>query len=74
MQTTIKDLAAQMGVSESDVIGFVECLSVWVSKGYTFEQAIEKHMAQMMRLAENACAIAANGQAFAVEAFFPEAA
>ena len=50
---TIEQLAAEMGVSTRDVCGFVACLSVWVRKGYTFEQAIERHMAQMTRLANN---------------------
>ena len=51
---TIEQLAAEMNVTEGDVRGFVACLSMWMSKGYSFEQAIERHMAQMARLANNA--------------------
>jgi hypothetical protein len=47
--TTIADLAKMMNVTEADVAGFVACLRVWLAKGYTFDQAIERHMAQMHR-------------------------
>ncbi len=45
--TTIAELAALMGVSAADCAGFVECLSVWTSKGYTLEAAIERNLAVM---------------------------
>ena len=44
---TIDGLAALCGVSPADAAGFVECLSIWVAKGYTIDAAIEKHMATM---------------------------
>lgn len=53
MTNAIETLANQMGVRKSDAISFVACLSVWTSKGFTPEQAIDLHMKQMMRLAEN---------------------
>ena len=49
----VATLAVEMGVTASDLNAFVECLRVWIAKGYTLEQAIERHMAQMNRLAAN---------------------
>ena len=46
---TIKELAKLMGVPEGDVVAFVACLQVWLSKGLTLEQAIGRHMDQMER-------------------------
>ena len=46
----VKQLAADMGVSKADCLGFLDCLAVWLAKGYTLDQAIEKHMEQMKRL------------------------
>ena len=51
--TTIAELAKEMGVTEADVSGFVECLRYWMNKGLTFEQAIEKHMRAMVRMVNN---------------------
>lgn len=65
---TLKTLSAEMNVTEADLAGFVECLRVWMSKGYSMEEAISKHMAQMTKLAENALAFP---QSLAVDAFFP---
>lgn len=48
------ELAQAMGVSEKDATAFVECLRVWVAKGYSVEQAIEKHMQQMRRMVNEA--------------------
>jgi hypothetical protein len=47
--TTIADLAKLVNATEADVVGFVACLRVWLAKGYTLDQAIERHMAQMHR-------------------------
>lgn len=65
---TTKTLAAEMGVTEGDLKGFIDCLSLWMAKGFSFEQAVEKHMAQMTRLAENADKLP---KSIAVSAFFP---
>jgi hypothetical protein len=64
---SIKELAETMGQSDKDVAAFVECLRVWISKGYTIEQAIEKHMQQMTRIASNAASMP---RAVAVQAFY----
>ena len=47
---TLTTLAAEMNVKASDLAAFVECLRIWLAKGYSLEQAIERHMAQMNRL------------------------
>ena len=64
----VAELAALMGQKETDVQAFVDCLRVWINKGYSFEEAIERHMAQMTRFAERApefpCSVV-------VETFFP---
>lgn len=66
---TAKDLATEMGVTEGDVVAFIACLSVWTAKGYGLEAAIERHLRQMEKLAENASNPAL--RAVAVSAFFP---
>ncbi|WP_262027615.1 hypothetical protein [Microvirga sp. Mcv34] len=66
----IAELASLMGVSEADVRGFVAGLSVWIEKGFTFEEAIEKNLAVMTGLANNAVEISKRKE-IAVEAFFP---
>ena len=50
---TIAELANLMGQTESDVNGFINCLAIWIRKGYSLEEAIERNMRQMTRLAEN---------------------
>ncbi len=42
--------ANECGVGVADAHGFVACLRVWTDKGYSVEQAIERHLAQMTRL------------------------
>lgn len=49
----VEALAKHMGVTTADLAGFIECLRVWIAKGYTMEQAVELHMVQMNRLANN---------------------
>lgn len=51
---TIPELATLMNATEADTAAFVQCLSVWVSKGCSIEQAIDRHMAQMERFANAA--------------------
>lgn len=67
---TIKELAAEMNVTEADVLGFVAALSVWISKGCTFEQAIEKNLSQMKRLASNAVELSTVMKPDAIEWFY----
>lgn len=64
---TTNELAKLMGQKESDVQSFVDCLRVWIDKGYTIEAAIEKHMAQMGRFLDHATEIP---KGVAVDAFF----
>lgn len=66
----IAELAALMNVTEADVSGFVAALSVWIAKGYSFEQAIAKNMEVMIGLANNAVEISKRKE-IAVDAFFP---
>ena len=54
----IKELAALMNVSDADCSSFVNCLRVWIGKGYSLEQAIERHMQQMRNLVNAAPDIA----------------
>ncbi len=58
MEKQIEVLAAQMGVSVGDLEGFLAALAVWMAKGYSLEAAIEKHMAQMHRIANHAIPLA----------------
>jgi hypothetical protein len=64
---TISELAKMMNQSESDVSAFVECLRVWMNKGMTIEQAVERHMTQMTRFANNACNLP---KGFALDVFY----
>lgn len=54
MQAEIQKLAEMTGQSEADVARFLVCLSVWTSKGYTFEQAVAKNLQTVERIAERA--------------------
>lgn len=69
---SVANLAAQMGVTVADLSGFIAALRVWMAKGYTMEQAIEKHMAQMGRIVNLWDKI--DARTVCVDAFFPEAA
>jgi plasmid maintenance system antidote protein VapI len=57
---TLTELATELGVSESDAVAFVSGLRIWTDRGYTVEQAIGRHMAQMTRLVNNAAALASD--------------
>lgn len=50
----LSELSTAMGATEKDTAAFVECLGVWTAKGYSVEQAIDKHMQQMRRMANEA--------------------
>lgn len=70
---TVSQLAADCGVSETDAAAFVECLRVWLDKGMTFEQAVERHMRQMLRLAEHSADLSRDEEvrAAVVGLFYP---
>ena len=65
---SLQDLAQMMGQSESDVAAFVECLKIWIDKGFTLEESIEKHMSQMNRLAERSNKLPSS---LVVDTFYP---
>jgi len=49
----LTSLAALMGVTESDLAGFICGLKVWTDKGHSVEQAIERHLATLSGLLTN---------------------
>lgn len=46
------ELAKLMNVKESDLDAYLAGLSVWIAKGYTVEQAIEKHMQTLQTMCQ----------------------
>jgi len=72
---TFAELANLMNVTENDVRSFVACLSVWTAKGYSFEDAIAKHMEQMTQLVNRSVDLSqsAAGRKLVVSTFFPAA-
>lgn len=68
-----QQLAAEMNMPLSDVTDFVNCLKVWTDKGFSIEEAITKHTAQMTRLVNNSVKVAHDPSVkeITVEAFFP---
>lgn len=68
---TAAELAQLMNATESDVRAFVDCLSVWTAKGYSFEDAIAKHLRQMELLAANLPYGTRAARDLVVSAFFP---
>lgn len=64
---TITELSKLMNQPESDVLSFVECLRVWMEKGYSIEESIKRHMAQMTRFAENSLKLP---KSIVVDAFY----
>jgi hypothetical protein len=69
------EIAAEMGVSLSDLDSFVNCLRVWTDKGLSLEEAVERHLEQMQRMANNAWVLACSPdmRALAVKWFYPAA-
>lgn len=49
----VERLAAEMGANVEDVRGFLSALSVWTSKGYTIEGAIQKNLETLSTLLTN---------------------
>lgn len=66
----IEHLAQTMNQPVKDVAAFIACLKVWTDKGYSVEQAIEKHMAQMSRFIDHAVRLSRELKPLAVEWFF----
>ena len=49
----IESLAKEMNVTENDLIGFLSVIKIWMDKGYTMEEAIQKNLAQMVKFVNN---------------------
>ena len=49
----IESLAKEMNVTENDLIGFLSVIKIWMDKGYSMEDAIQKNLAQMVRFVNN---------------------
>lgn len=49
----IESLAKEMNVTENDLIGFLSAIKIWMDKGYSIEESIQKNLAQMVRLVNN---------------------
>jgi hypothetical protein len=47
---TVEQFAALCGVTVADARAWLECVQLWMDKGYTFEGAVARHMAQMERM------------------------
>lgn len=58
---TITELATALNTTEANAREFLSCLAIWTRKGYTVEQAIEKHMSQMQRFMDAAVEKASTG-------------
>ena len=41
----IESLAKEMNVTENDLIGFLSAIKIWMDKGYSMEEAIQKNLA-----------------------------
>lgn len=67
-QQQIQQLAAMTGQSEADMQGFLVCISHWIAKGLTFEQAIAKNLQTLQRFADGTHTVP---RAAVVDAFFP---
>lgn len=68
----IANLAKEMNVSENDLIGFLSAIKIWLDKGYSLENAIEKNMLQMNRLVNNCVKLSNDNdmQQMAINSFY----
>lgn len=55
----IEQMAAEMNVSESTFMSFVNCLRVWTDKGFSIEEAIIKHQDIVSRMKANPAGVVA---------------
>lgn len=65
---TLTDLATLMGVSQKDTGALVACLRVWINRGLTLEESIDRHMSVMRGLVARSDQIP---KELVVETFFP---
>ncbi len=72
MTTTYKQISELMGVTEGDARSFVNCISHFMAKGFSLEQAISKHMEIMKSLVNNSVKIANSAAAknIAISTFY----
>lgn len=54
----VSELAQAMGVSVADLRGFLAALSIWMRKGYSLEESIQRHMSQMTRFVNRSADLA----------------
>ena len=68
----IESLAKEMNVTENDLIGFLSAIKIWMDKGYSMEEAIQKNLAQMVRLVNNSVKLSKdeNMRQLAIGAFY----
>ena len=68
----IESLAKEMNVTENDLIGFLSSIKIWMEKGYSMEEAIQKNLAQMVRLVNNSVKLSKdeNMRELAIGAFY----
>lgn len=68
----IESLAKEMNVTENDLIGFLSSIKIWMDKGYSMEEAIQKNLAQMVRLVNNSVKLSKdeNMRELAIGAFY----
>ena len=68
----IESLAKEMNVTENDLIGFLSAIKIWMDKGYSMEEAIQKNLAQMVRLVNNSVKLSKdeNMRKLAIGAFY----
>ncbi len=68
----IESLAKEMNVTENDLIGFLSAIKIWMDKGYSMEEAIQKNLAQMVRLVNNSVKLSKdeNMRELAIVAFY----
>jgi len=68
----IESLAKEMNVTENDLIGFLSAIKIWMDKGYSMEDAIQKNLAQMVRFVNNSVKLSKdeNMRELAIGAFY----
>ena len=68
----IELLAKEMNVTENDLIGFLLAIKIWMDKGYTMEESIQKNLAQMVRFVNDSVKLSKdeNMRELAIGAFF----
>ena len=68
----IESLAKEMNVTENDLIGFLSAIKIWMDKGYSMEEAIQKNIAQMVRFVNNSVKLSKdeNMRELAIGAFY----